>query len=120
MNSGELLAQALADYGVRYVFGIPGGQTLPLYDGIARTNGKVRHILIRDERSGPYAADVYARVTGRLAVCDAVPGPGVIKLPSGLAEAYTSVVLLIAFVCDLLRDFESLRQISAAVLGICD
>jgi acetolactate synthase I/II/III large subunit len=120
MNSGELLAQALADYGVRYVFGIPGGQTLPLYDGIARANGKVRHILIRDERSGPYAADAYARVTGRLAACDAVPGPGVIKLPSGLAEAYTTAVPLIAIAGDLPREFERYRRHAAAAQGLCD
>ena len=120
MNSGNLLAQAFADYGVRYVFGIPGGQTLPLYNGITRTNGKVRHILIRDERSGPYAADAYARVTGRLAACDAVPGPGVIELPSGLAEAYTTAVPLIAIAGDLPREFERYRRYAAAAQGLCD
>jgi acetolactate synthase I/II/III large subunit len=120
MDSGDLLAQAFADYGVRYVFGIPGGQTLPLYDAIARTNGKVRHILIRDERSGPYAADAYARVTGHLAACDAVPGPGVVKLPSGLAEAHTTAVPLIAIAGDLPREFERYRRHAAAAQGLCD
>ncbi len=120
MNSGDLLAQAFADYGVRFVFGIPGGQTLPLYDAIAHTNGKVRHILIRDERSGPYAADAYARVTGRLAACDAVPGTGVLKLPSGLAEAYTTAIPLIAIAGDLPREFERYRRHAAAAQGLCD
>ena len=120
MNSGDLIAQAFADYGLRYVFGIPGGQTIPLYDAIARSNGKVRHILIRDERSGPYAADAYARVTGRLAACDAVPGPGVVKLPSGLAEAFTTSVPLIAVAGDLPREFARYRRYAAAAQGLCD
>src|SRR5438128_1770961 len=120
MNCGDLLAQGFADYGVRYVFGIPGGQTLPLYDAIARTNGRVRHLLVRDERSGAYAADAYARVTGRLAACDAVPGPGVVKLPSGLAEASATAVPLIAIAGDLPREFERYRRHAAAAQGICD
>jgi acetolactate synthase-1/2/3 large subunit len=120
MNSGDLIAQAFAAYGVRYVFGIPGGQTLPLYNAIARSNGKVRHILIRDERSGPYAADAYARVTGALAACDAVPGPGVVKLTSGLAEAYTTAIPLIAVAGDLPREYERYRRHAAAAQGLCD
>lgn len=118
MNSGDLLAQMLMDYGVRYCFGIPGGQTQPLYDAMARSGGRLRHILIRDERSGPYAADAYARITGRLAVCDAVPGPGVVKLPSGLAEAYNSSVPLIAIAGDLPRAWRSRAPFGCAAQGL--
>lgn len=118
MDSGDLLAEMLVSYGVRYGFGIPGGQTIPLYNAMARRPDQVRHVLIRDERTGPYAADAYARVSGRLAVCDAVPGPGVVKLPSGLSEALTSSVPLIAIAGDLPRDWQRLGRYACAAQGL--
>jgi acetolactate synthase-1/2/3 large subunit len=117
-DSGDLLAELLVAHGVRYVFGIPGGQTLPLYNAIGRRPGQLHHILVRDERTGPYAADAYARVTGRVAVCDAVPGPGVVKLPSGLAEAYASSVPLVAIAGDLPRDWRPLAKYGCAAQGL--
>jgi acetolactate synthase I/II/III large subunit len=99
-HGGWLLAGLLAGHGVRHVFGVPGGQTLALYDGIAGHEGIV-HVLTRDERSAAYAADAYARVTGLAGVCDATVGPGAAKLPSGLAEAFGASVPVIALVSDL-------------------
>ena len=63
--------------------GVPGGQTLALYDAILDREPDLRHVLVRDERSAAYAADGYARVTGRAGVCHATVGPGAAKLPSG-------------------------------------
>ena len=99
-HGGWLLAGLLAEHGVRHVFGVPGGQTLALYDGIAGRDGIV-HVQMRDERSAAYAADAYARVTGLAGVCDATVGPGAAKLPSGLAEALGASVPVIALVSDL-------------------
>ncbi len=96
-HGGALLAGLLAEHGVRHVFGVPGGQTLALYDAILDT-GALRHVLVRDERSAAYAADAYARVTGRPGVCDATVGPGAAKLPSGLAEALGASVPVVALV----------------------
>ena len=118
MDSGDLIAEMLVGYGVRYVFGIPGGQTLPLYNAIGRRPEQIRHVLIRDERSGPYAADAYARVARRLAVCDAVPGPGVVKLPSGLAEAHVSSVPLVAIAGDIATSSQPLARYSCAAQGL--
>ncbi len=67
---GERLAELLVENGVEYVFGVPGGQTLPLYEGISKYKGRIQHVLMRDERSAGYAADTFARVTGR--VCNRV------------------------------------------------
>ena len=47
------------------VFGVPGGQTLPLHEGISKFQGAIEHVLMRDERSAGYAADAYARMTGK-------------------------------------------------------
>ena len=99
-HGGWLLAGLLAEHGVSHVFGVPGGQTLALYDGIADHDG-MAHVQMRDERSAAYAADAYARVTGLAGVCDATVGPGAAKLPSGLAEALGASVPVVALVSDL-------------------
>src|SRR5213595_1321400 len=80
-HGGWLLAGLLAEHGVRHVFGVPGGQTLALYDGILGRGPGIAHVQVRDERSAAYAADAYARVTGLAGVCDATVGPGAAKLP---------------------------------------
>ena len=56
-HGGALLAALLAEHGVRHVFGVPGGQTLALYDAILDRDPGMRHVLVRDERSAAYAAD---------------------------------------------------------------
>ena len=100
-HGGALLTALLIEHGVTHVFGLPGGQTLALYDGIASRSDTIEHVLVRDERSAAYAADAYARVTGRVGVCDATVGPGAAKLPSGLAEALGSSIPVVALVSDL-------------------
>lgn len=100
-HGGALLADLLAEHGVAYVFGVPGGQTLALYDGMAAHAPAMRHVLVRDERTAAYAADAYARISGRPGVCDATVGPGTAKLPSGLAEALGASVPVVALVSDL-------------------
>src|ERR1039457_2843637 len=95
-HGGAMLADLLIEHGAWHVFGVPGGQTLALYDGI-RDRAPVRQrVLPRDERSAAYAADSYARITGRAGVCDATVGPGAAKLPSGLAEALGASVPVVA------------------------
>lgn len=118
MQSGDLIAEMLIGYGVQYIFGIPGGQTLPLYNAVARRRDRIQHILVRDERTGPYAADAFARVSRRLAVCDAVPGPGVVKLPSGLSEAQTTSVPLICIAGDLQQDWRRYARYACAAQGV--
>ncbi|MGE5137276.1 MAG: thiamine pyrophosphate-binding protein [Gemmatimonadota bacterium] len=112
-HGGALLAALLAEHGVRHIFGLPGGQTLALYDGVLDQPG-LRNVLVRDERSAAYAADAYARVTGRAGVCDATVGPGAAKLPSGLGEALGASVPVVALVSDLPGRLAPHRYRSAA------
>jgi acetolactate synthase-1/2/3 large subunit len=114
MHVGDQLVDRLIGYGVRHVFGCPGGQTLPLYNGIAHRPGEIEHILMHDERSGVYAADAYARASRRIGVCDATVGPGASNLVSGLVEAYSSSVPLLAIVSDIPRQWEHRRQYGSA------
>jgi acetolactate synthase-1/2/3 large subunit len=100
-HGGALLLGLLAEHGVRHIFGVPGGQTLALYDAILDQAPAVTHVLMRDERSAAYAADGYARVTGQPGICDATVGPGAAKFPSGLGEALGASVPVVALVSDL-------------------
>ena len=113
---GDLLAEMLTRYGVTHVFGQPGGQTAALYDGIARRPG-IRHILVRDERSAAYAADAFARLTGRPGVCDVTVGPGTTKLSDGLVESRNASVPVIALVGELPRDWAPYREMGVASQG---
>ncbi len=114
MHIGDQLVEHLIGYGIRHVFGCPGGQTLPLYNGIAKRSDRIAHVLMRDERSGVYAADAYARATGRIGVCDATVGPGASNLVSGLVEAYSSSVPVLAIVSDIPRHWEHRRRLGSA------
>jgi acetolactate synthase-1/2/3 large subunit len=95
--------------GVEYVFGVPGGQTLPLYEGISKYQGRIEHVLMRDERSAGYAADAFSRCTGRVGVCDGTVGPGATNLVSPLAEAHCSSIPVVAIVSDVARGWEHRR-----------
>jgi acetolactate synthase-1/2/3 large subunit len=97
-HTGYALAKMLLDYGVEYIFGIPGGQTLPLYDASYNRREQLKHLLFRDERSAGHAACAYSRVSGKLGVCDATVGPGATNLPSALGEALNSSTPMLAIV----------------------
>jgi acetolactate synthase-1/2/3 large subunit len=114
---GDLLAELLMRYGVTHVFGQPGGQTAALYDGISRRGPKLRHILVRDERSAAYAADAFARLTGRPGICDVTVGPGATKLSDGLVESHNASVPVVAIVGELPNDWAPYRDMGVASQG---
>jgi acetolactate synthase-1/2/3 large subunit len=107
-HAGRALIDLLCAHGVSVVFGLPGGQTNALYDGIAGDD-RITHVDVLDERSAAYAADAYARLTRRVGVCDATVGPGAAKLPSGLGEAFNSSIPVLAIVSDLPQTTDSRR-----------
>lgn len=116
-HAGDLLAELLVRYGVTHVFGQPGGQTAALYDGIARRREHIKHMLVRDERSAAYAADAFARLTGKPGVCDVTVGPGTTKLADGLVESLNASVPLLALVGELPRDWAPYREKGVASQG---
>lgn len=117
-HGGDLLAHLLLEHRVRHVFGVPGGQTLALYDAILDLDPTLRHVLVRDERTAGYAADAYARLTGRVGVCDATVGPGTAKLPSGLGEALGASVPVLALISELPAGMAAHRYRGAASQAI--
>lgn len=85
MKSEDLLARKLRDHGVRRVFGIPGGPSLPYMEAFRREG--IDFILTSHEASAAVMADVTARVTGVTGVCHATFGPGAVNLASGVGGA---------------------------------
>ena len=117
IDVGQRLVDRLIAYGVRTVFGVPGGQTVPFYHGLAVRQDRISHVLMRDERSACFAADAYARVTGTVGVCDATVGPGATNLVSGLVEAYSSSIPILAVIADIPRGWAHRRRLGSASQG---
>lgn len=101
MNGGRALAEMLRIAEVGPMFGMGGFQLLPFYEA-ARALG-LKHYLINDERTGAFAADAYARVSGRVGVCDGTLGPGVTNLVTGLVESLNAGVPIVAIAGDAQR-----------------
>lgn len=91
---------ALEDAGVEVVFGLCGDTSLPFYDALAGS-GRIRHVLTRDERSAAYMADAYARLGGRVGVCEGPSGGGATYIVPGVAEADGSSVPLVCLTSDV-------------------
>lgn len=101
LNGAEAFVRSLQANGVEYVFGLCGDTTLPLYDALFRLDHGITHILTRDERSASYMADGYARVTGRVGVCEGPSGGGATYLLPGLAESNESSVPVLGINSDI-------------------
>jgi acetolactate synthase-1/2/3 large subunit len=86
MIGSRALVTALEREGVEYVFGLPGGANLPIYDALVDAN--FRHVLVRHEQSASHMADGYARIKRKAGVCFATSGPGATNIITGLATAY--------------------------------
>lgn len=114
---GDLVAEMLARQGCELVFGMPGGQTTALHDGISRRTDRIRHVLMRDERNAAYAADAYARLTGKPGVCDVTVGPGANLLPAGFLEALNASIPLIGIIGELPLDWLALKEKGIASQG---
>ncbi|GAA2381455.1 5-guanidino-2-oxopentanoate decarboxylase [Nonomuraea africana] len=93
MTGAAAVVGALRDNGVETVFGIPGTHNLELYRQLASSD--IRHVAPRHEQGGGYAADAYARVSGRPGVCVTTSGPGLTNIATAAATAYADSVPLL-------------------------
>jgi acetolactate synthase I/II/III large subunit len=101
LSGAEAAVEMLKAHGVEILFGLCGDTSLPFYDALARLPHGMRHILARDERSAAYMADGYARVSGKVGVCEGPSGGGVTYILPGLAEANESSVPLLCINSDI-------------------
>jgi len=82
----DVLIEQIAEWGVQYVFGIPGTSTLGLVDAI-RKSGRIQYIQVRHEQTAAFMASAYGKLTGHVAACLGVSGPGATNLATGLYDA---------------------------------
>ncbi len=92
----DILVQSLVNHGVEVVFAYPGGCSMPLHQALTRFSDKIRTILPRHEQGGGFAAQGYARSTGKPGVCMATSGPGATNLVTAIADAKLDSIPLIA------------------------
>ena len=93
MNGSQWLVHALAAEGVDTLFGYPGGAIMPFYDALYGSG--LKHVLVRHEQGAAFAANGYARASGRVGVCVATSGPGATNLITGIADAMLDSVPMV-------------------------
>ena len=101
LNGAEAAVKLLDLHKVEHIFGLCGDTSLPFYDALHRLNHSIKHILTRDERSAAYMADAYARVTGKVGICEGPSGGGATYILPGVVEANESSIGLISFTTDV-------------------
>nr|AJF23171.1 acetolactate synthetase [Brassica rapa] len=94
-SGADILVEALERQGVDVVFAYPGGASMEIHQALTRSN-TIRNVLPRHEQGGIFAAEGYARSSGKPGICIATSGPGAMNLVSGLADALFDSVPLIA------------------------
>ena len=88
MTGAEALIKCLESQGVQYIFGLPGGAAIPLFDALYES--KIKTILVRHEQGATHMADGYARASGEVGVALATSGPGATNAITGIADAFTA------------------------------
>jgi acetolactate synthase I/II/III large subunit len=102
-----VIVQCLLNHGVDVVFAYPGGASMPIHQALTRVSDRLRTILPRHEQGGGFAAEGYARSTGRVGVCVATSGPGATNFVTCLADAKLDSTPIIAIT----------GQVGTAVIG---
>jgi acetolactate synthase-1/2/3 large subunit len=106
-SGATILIQCLLNHGVEVVFAYPGGASMPIHQALTQVESRLRTILPRHEQGGGFAAEGYARSTGKVGVCVATSGPGATNFVTCLADAKMDSVPLIAIT----------GQVGTAVIG---
>src|SRR5690606_1366446 len=106
MSGAQVLLARLRAHAIDTLFGYPGGAILPFYDALRDQPG-LRHVLVRHEQAAAFAAEGYARATGRLGVAVATSGPGATNLVTGIADAAMDSIPLLVLT----------GQVSTSLLG---
>src|SRR5437763_8890081 len=106
-SGAAILVQCLLNHGVEVVFAYPGGASMPIHQALTHVGGRLRTILPRHEQGGGFAAEGYARSTGKVGVCLATSGPGATNVVTCLADAKLDSTPIVAIT----------GQVGTSVLG---
>jgi len=119
LTGAAILIKELIRNGVDTVFGYPGGYVIDIYDELLKNEGEIKHILPAHEQGGAFAADAYARVSGKTGVVIATGGPGATNLITAIANAYLDsvpVVFLTGNVSAVMLGQDSFQDID--IIGV--
>jgi len=103
VSGAEIVTRSFEDNDVRYVFSIPGGPILPIYDNL-RNSKTVRNVLVRHEGAGSFMAEAYAKVSGGTGVCMSTMGPGAENMTIGVGTALSDSTPMVAIAGQLTTD----------------
>ena len=95
MQGADILVKCMEQEGVELIFAYPGGASMPIHQALTRSK-QIRTVLPRHEQGGSFAAEGYARVTGKAGVCMGTSGPGATNLVTAIADAYLDSTPLVA------------------------
>ncbi len=101
VSGAEAMVRMLKLHGVEVVFGLCGDTSLPFYDALCKSGQGIDHVLTRDERHAAYMADAYARVSGRVGVCEGPSGGGATYILPGIVEANDSSIPVLGITTDI-------------------
>lgn len=101
LTGGEAMLKMFQSHGVEIIFGLCGDTSLPFYDAMYRLNHNIKHVLTRDERCAGHMADAYARISGKVGVCEGPSGGGATHILPALIEAGQSSFPILAFNSDV-------------------
>jgi acetolactate synthase I/II/III large subunit len=100
MQGARALVEVMRQSGVEHIFGLPGDTGMAFYDALGEVSKDITHVMTRDERSASFMADAYARVSGKLGVCEGPSGGGATYIVPGVAEAQGSALPLLCLTSD--------------------
>jgi acetolactate synthase-1/2/3 large subunit len=115
-RASDVFVECLEAEGVKYVFGIPGEETLDLNESLAKSS--VAFVPVRHEQGGAYMADMYGRLTGRAGVCLGTLGPGALNLVTAVADAFLDRAPLVALTGQ--ADLERMHKESHQYIDLVD
>ncbi|MBF0485172.1 MAG: biosynthetic-type acetolactate synthase large subunit [Candidatus Omnitrophica bacterium] len=95
MTGAQALIQCLEAHGVEYIFGLPGGSAIPMFDALYES--KIKTILVRHEQGATHMADGYARATGKVGVAIVTSGPGATNTVTGIMTAMMDSIPVVVF-----------------------
>ncbi|MBR0374796.1 MAG: biosynthetic-type acetolactate synthase large subunit [Mogibacterium sp.] len=101
LTGSQIVAEVLLEHGVDVVFGYPGGTALNIYDELYKYSDRITHILTADEQGASFAADGYARATGKTGVVFSTSGPGATNLVTGIATANLDSIPMVAITANV-------------------
>ncbi len=105
MTTAELIVKCLENYGVEYIFGIPGGALEPLNNALYKS--KIKVVVTKHEEGAAFMADGYARLSGKIGVCFGTTGPGATNLITGITSSHADSIPVLALTA----------QVATAVFG---